>query len=113
MRLTLLTTTGALLLSAGLHAQGAPPALPKCLEDAPPVNLEAKDVSVPKVLPFLGASCGVEIRIEGVDETAAVRSLPNLRFHQAKVVDIFRMLVQASGLTYRVVDEKTIVVTKQ
>src|SRR5215471_8875094 len=113
MRLAMLTTTGALLLSAGLYAQGATPALPKCLQDAPPVNLEAKDVTVAKVLPFLGAACGIEIRVESVEETRAVRTVPNLRFQQAKVADIFRMLLQTSGLTYRVLDEKTIVVTKQ
>src|SRR5262249_54516474 len=113
MRLTVLTTTGALLLSAGLYAQSAPPALPKCLQDAPPVNLEAKDVSVAKVLPFLGAACGIEIRVESVDETQAVRAVQSLRFQQAKVADIFRMLLQASGLTYRVIDERSIVVTKQ
>jgi hypothetical protein len=112
MRLTVLTTTGALLLSAGLSAQSAPP-LPKCLQDAPPVNLEANDVSVAKVLPFLGAACGIEIRVESVDETQAVRAVQSLRFQQAKVADIFRMLLQASGLTFKVVDEKTIVVTKQ
>ena len=113
MRLILLTATSALVLAAVLHAQSAPPALPACMQNAPPVNVEARDVSVAKVLPFLGASCGVEIRVEVVEETGAMRSLPNIRFQQAKVVDIFRMLVQASGLTYRVVDERTIVVTKQ
>ena len=109
---SILLTAIALVLAAVLHAQSAP-ALPACMQNAPPVNVEAKDVSVAKVLPFLGASCGVEIRVEGVDETGVMRSVQSIRFQQARVADIFRMLVQASGLTYRVVDEKTIVVTKQ
>jgi hypothetical protein len=103
----------ALSLSAGAFAQSQPPALPRCMQEAPPVNVDVKDVSVAKVLPFLGASCGIEIRVEDVEGTEATRTLQSVRFQQAKVTDIFQMLVQASRLKYTVVDDKTIVVTKQ
>ena len=103
----------ALSLSAGAFAQSQPPALPRCMQDAPPVNVDVKDVSVAKVLPFLGASCGIEIRVQDVEGTEATRTLQSVRFQQAKVTDIFQLLVQSSRLKYTVVDEKTIVVTKQ
>lgn len=71
------------------------------------------DVVAGQVLPFLGASCGIEIRVEGLEGTDATRPLPNLQFRQTKVADVFRFIVQHYGLKYSVVDDKTIVVTKQ
>ena len=67
MRVIVLTAAAALVLSAALSAQNVSPALPKCMEDAPPFNVNVTDVSVAKVLPFLGASCGIEIRVEGIE----------------------------------------------
>ena len=100
----------AIALSAGVFAQNAEPALPKCLQEAAPANVDLKDVSVAKVLPFLGASCGIEIRVEGIE---AARTVPRVQFQQAKPADVFMMLVRANGLKYVVVDEKTIRVFKQ
>jgi len=37
------------------------------MQDAPPFNVNVTDVSVAKVLPFLGASCGIEVRVEGIE----------------------------------------------
>jgi hypothetical protein len=114
MRLMVVTAITALALSAGLHAQSAASqALPKCMEDAPPLNVDVTDVSIAQVLPFFGAGCGVEIRVEGVEGTAAVRTVPHIRFQQTKISEIFRFTLQAYGLKYNVIDDKTIVVTKQ
>jgi hypothetical protein len=113
MRLTILTAASALLLSAGLSGQTAPQALPKCMEDAPPINVDVKDVSLAKVLPFFGADCGVEIRVEAVEGTAAAQTVPHIQFQQAKISEIFRFALQANGLKYNVLDDKTIVVTRQ
>jgi hypothetical protein len=113
MRSMILTAATALALSAGLSAQNAPPALPKCMEDAPPINVDVKDVSLSQVLPFFGSGCGVEIRVEGVEGTAAARIVPHLQFQQTKISEIFRFTLQAAGLKYNVIDDKTIVVTKQ
>ena len=68
--------------------------------------------TVANALPFFGASCGIEIRVENVEGTEAARELPRVQFQQAKPADVFRFLVNASGLEYTVLDEKTIVVTK-
>ena len=114
MRLMILTAAIGVGLAAGLGAQSAASqALPKCMEDAPPINVDVKDVSLAKVLPFFGAGCGVEIRVEGVEGTEAVQTLPHIHFQQTKISEIFHFALQAYGLTYRVLDEKTIVVTKQ
>ena len=111
MRLLALTVMAALGFSVVGFAQNAPTALPKCLQDAAPFNVDVRDVVVAKALPFLGASCGIEIRVENVDGTAASRTLPHVQFQHAKPADVFLFLVNASGLKYVVVDDTTIVVT--
>jgi hypothetical protein len=108
-----LLTVAALTFAAGIFAQTLEVALPKCMRDAPAVNVDVKDVAVAKVLPFLGARCGIEIRVEGVDGTEAARQVPNIRFQQAKVVDVFLFMVRSFGLKYSVLDDRTILVTKQ
>jgi len=113
MRAMTLTVVAALTLAVGVVAQNVQTPLPKCMQDAPPVNVDASDVAIAKVLPFLGASCGIEIRVEGIDATAAARTVPSVRFHQAKVSDVFLFLVRASGLKYNVLDDRTILVTKR
>ena len=113
MRAMILTACISVTVSVvGVFAQNAPPALPKCLQDAPPTNVDFKNVTIAKVLPFLGAPCGIEIRVEGVEGTEAARQVPNVRFQQTKPVDVFLFLVRSAGLQYRVVDDKTVVVTK-
>src|SRR6185436_1307287 len=111
MRSMILTALAALALSPILLSQNAQPALPKCLQDAPPVNVDFKDVSVAKVLPFLGASCGIDIRVEGIEGTDPARAVPRVQFQQARPAEVFLMLIRANGLKYTVVDEKTIRVT--
>jgi len=113
MRPIIPTVIALLTLSAGVLAQNAQPPLPRCLQDAPPANVDFKNVSVAKVLPFLGASCGIEIRVEGVEGTEAARTVPAVQFQQAKPADVFLLLVRANGLTYTVVNDKTIRVTKR
>ena len=110
---SVLFTVAALTLSAGVFAQNPEVPLPKCMRDAPPVNVDVKDVAVAKVLPFLGASCGIEIRVEGIDGAEAERQVPNIRFQQAKVADVFLFMVRSFGLKYSILDERTILVTKQ
>jgi hypothetical protein len=83
------------------------------MEDAPPINVDVRDVSLAQVLPFFGSGCGVEIRVEGVEGTAAVRTVPRMQFQQTKISEIFRFTLQAYGLKYNVIDDRTIVVTKQ
>jgi len=39
--------------------------------------------------------------------------MPNIQFRQTKIADVFRFIVQANGLKYSVLDDKTILVTKQ
>ena len=111
--MTLAVVAAALALASGVFAQNGQTTLPKCMQDAPPFNVAVTDVVVSKVLPFLGASCGIEIRVEGMDGTDAARTAPNIQFRQTKVADVFRFIVQAYALKYSVVDDKTIVVTKQ
>jgi hypothetical protein len=110
---SVLLAAAALTLSAGVFAQTPEAPLPKCMRDAPPVNVDVKDVAVAKVLPFLGASCGVEIRVEGIEGTEAARQVPAIRFQQAKVADVFLFMVRSFGLKYSVLDDRTILVTKQ
>ena len=95
------------VLSVGVFAQNE---LPKSMQDATPVSLYFKNVSIPEVLTFLGKTCGVEVRVQGVDETAPTRQV---QFAKTKVADVFAFLVQSAGLSYTVVDEKTVIVTKQ
>jgi hypothetical protein len=113
MRLRVLAASTVLVLSTGVYAQSAPQALPKCMEDAPPISADVTEVSIAKVLPFLGAGCGVEIRVEGIEGTGAVRNVPRLQIQQTRIADIFRFLLQPYGLKYTVLDEKTILVTRQ
>ena len=97
----------AFVLSVGVFAQAD---LPKSMQDASPVSLDFKNVTIPEVLAFLGKACGVEVRFQGVEETAATRQV---QFANTKVADAFALLVRGAGLTYTVVDEKTVLVTKQ
>ena len=113
MRSTALTVVAAVAFSVGVLAQNEQTALPKCMQDAAPVNVDFKDVTVAKVLPFLGASCGIEIRVENIEGTEAARTVPSVRFQQTKPADLFLLLVRSSGLKYSILDEKTILVTKQ
>jgi len=103
----------ALAVSVGVLAQNEQASLPKCLEDASPVNVDFKDVTIAKVLSFLGASCGIEIGVENIEGTEAARTVPNVRFNQTKPAEIFVFLVRTSHLKYAVLDDKTIVVTTQ
>ena len=112
MRSIALTLVAVLALASGVFAQNAQ-TLPKCMQDAPPFNVAVTDVVVRNVLPFLGASCGIEIRVEGIEGTKAAQSVPNLHFRQANVAEVFRFIVQAYGLKFNVLDDKTIVVTAQ
>jgi hypothetical protein len=101
------TALGAVLaLSLGVFAQSD---LPKCLQDTTPANLNFRNVTIPEVLRFLGNSCGVEVRLEGVEETPPTR---NVQFTRTKLADAFVFLVRGAGLTYTVLDEKTVLVTK-
>ena len=113
MRSMVLVVITALALSVAAFAQNGQSALPKCLQDAAPSNVDFRDVTVAKVLPLLGAGCGIEIRVENVEGTEAARILPHVQFQQTKPADVFLMLVRSSGLKYTVVDDKTIVVTRQ
>ena len=113
MRSMVLIVAAALVLPIGVFAQSVQTTLPKCMQDAAPVNVDFRDVPVAKVLTFLGASCGIEIRVEGIEGTDAARPVPSVRFQQAKVADVFLFLVRSAGLKYSVLDDKTIVVTKQ
>jgi len=108
-----LTASAALLLTGGLYAQAGAPALPKCMEDAPPINVDVTDVSIVKVLPFFGAGCGVEVRVEGVEGTAALEPVPHIQFQQTKIGEIFRFILPAYGLKYSVLNDRTIIVTKR
>ena len=113
MRSMTLTVFAAFALSVVAFAQNVQGALPKCLQDAAPFNVDVREVTVAKVLPFLGASCGIEIRVENVEGTEAARTVPRVQFQQTKPADVFVMLVRSSGLKYTVLDDKTILVSKQ
>jgi hypothetical protein len=113
MRSMVLTVVAALALSVVAFGQNEQSALPKCLQDAAPFNVDVREVTVAKVLPFLGASCGIEIRVENVEGTEATRTLPRVQFQQTKPADVFLVMVRHAGLKYTVLDDKTILVTKQ
>ena len=113
MRSMLLLMISAFALSVVAFAQNGPSTLPKCLQDAAPFNVDVREVAIAKVLPFLGAGCGIEIRVENVEGTEAVRTMPRVQFQQTKPADVFLMFVRSSGLKYTVLDDKTILVTKQ
>jgi len=114
MRAMILIACIAITLSVvGVLAQNAEPAFPSCLQDAPPINVDFRNVTIAKVLPFLGVSCGIDIRVEDVEGTAAARQVPSVRFQQTKPVKVFLFLVRSAGLKFSVLDDKTIVVTKR
>lgn len=112
MRWMALTVVAVLALASGVFAQNTQ-TLPKCMQDAPPFNVAVTDVVIGNVLPFLGASCGIEIRVEGIEGSKAAQPVPNLQFRQANVAQLFRFIVQTYALKFSVLDDKTIVVTKQ
>jgi hypothetical protein len=111
MRFMLSTLVVTLSLAAGVFGQDASPALPKCLQDAPAANVDFKNTTVAEVLAFLAASCRIEIRVEGIEGTAAARRVPAVQFQQTKPAEVFAFLVRSSGLKYTTIDDKTIVVT--
>ena len=106
MRSTFLAVMAVLVLSVGVFAQND---LPKSMQDASPVSLYFKNVTISEVLTFLGKTCGVEVRVQGVEETATRQ----VQFARTSVADAFAFLVQSSGLSYTVVDEKTVLITRQ
>jgi hypothetical protein len=106
MRWTVTALVVVFVLSVGVFAQSD---LPKCMQDAAPVTLSFRNVTVPEVLTFLGNTCGVDVRVEGVGETPA---RPAVQFARTRIADAFAFLVRSAGLSYTVVDEKTVVVTK-
>jgi hypothetical protein len=71
MRSMVLVVITALALSVAAFAQNGQSALPKCLQDAAPFNVDVREVTVAKVLPFIGAGCGIEIRVKNVEGTEA------------------------------------------
>lgn len=68
-----------------------------------------KNVTIPEVLTFLGKSYGVEVRFQSTPAAQTV----NVQFAKTSAGDVFRMLAGGAGLSYRVVDEKTLLVTGQ
>ena len=78
MRSMVLIVVAALVLSIGVVAQSVQTTLPKCMQDAAPINVDFKDVTVVRVLTFLGTSCGIEIRAEGIEGTDAAFSIKEI-----------------------------------
>jgi hypothetical protein len=89
------------------------PELPKCLQDAAPTNVDLKDVTLPQVLTFLAGACGINVRVDDIPESEASRVVPRVQFNQTKLSDVFRFIVTSAGWRYTVVDEKTLVLTRQ
>jgi hypothetical protein len=103
MRTTILAVVAIVVLSAAsILAQDA---LPKSMEDAQPVNIHLRNAPVSELFKILGATSGVDIRTEGGDRPV------NVNFTNAKVSDVFNFFITAGHWTYKVVDEKTIIVT--
>ena len=106
MRSMVLALLGVIFLSVGVVAQND---LPKAMQDPTPINVNLKNVTISKVLTFLGKSYGVEVRFQSTPAEKTV----NVQFTKTSVADVFRMLAGSAGLSYRVVDEKTLLVTGQ
>jgi beta-lactamase regulating signal transducer with metallopeptidase domain len=88
------------------------PELPHCLQDAGLISFDLKDVTIPQVLKFLASACGVEVRVEGIEGTEAARTVPRVQFSNTKLSEVFQFLVTAAGLSYAVVDETTLLITR-
>ena len=94
----------AVLLTVGLRAQAD---LPKLMQDAQPVNLQAQNTDAGDLLKMLGRTVGVEIRVAA--DAGPLQRL-SLRFANAKGTEVFAFILEAANLTYTVVDDRTIVV---
>ncbi|HVZ20689.1 MAG TPA: M56 family metallopeptidase, partial [Vicinamibacterales bacterium] len=95
------------------RAAAVSPELPKCLRDAAPTNVDLTNVTIPDALTLLGGACGISVRVEGIPEREASRVVPRVQFSQARPSEIFRFLITSASWRYTVVDDTTLVLTRQ
>jgi type II secretory pathway component GspD/PulD (secretin) len=102
-----------LALSVGVLAGQSPQAdLSKLAPNSEPITLRFQKAQLADVLSFLSKASGIQI---GVTPDVTLPTDPiNINFNNAKFVDVFKLLVTgAANLSYNVIDEKTVLITKK
>jgi hypothetical protein len=107
----LIGTAAALGLAfiAGLSAQQPPPQLDPELANRSAVTIKFQDVKLTNALEMMSKTSGVAITT-----TQDVKDAPNVtaEFKHATFTEVVTALLGPAGLTYKVVNKKTIVVFK-
>jgi hypothetical protein len=112
MRLTASVIVAVFLaLGVGALAGQSPQTdLSKLTPNSGLIALRFQNAQLADVLAILSKASGIQI---GVTPDVRLPTEPiNLNFSNAKLADVFRLLVAGANLTYNVVDEKTVLITK-
>jgi type II secretory pathway component GspD/PulD (secretin) len=113
MRLIASVIAAALLaFSVGVLAGQSPQTdLSKLRPNSEPITLRFENAQLANVLSFLSKASGIQI---GVTPDVTLPTDPiNVNFSNAKFVDVFKLLVTGANLSYNVIDEKTVLITKK
>jgi hypothetical protein len=113
MRLTTSVIVATFLaLSVGVLAGQSPQTdLSKLAVNSEPVNIQFQNAQFRDVLSLLGKAYGIQIGVT-LDVTLPTNPI-NVNFSNAKFVDVFKLLVEGNSLSYTVVDEKTVLITRK
>jgi type II secretory pathway component GspD/PulD (secretin) len=113
MRLTTSVIVATFLaLSVGVLAGQSPQTdLSKLAVNSEPITFRFQNAQLADVLSFLSKASGIQI---GVTPDVILPTDPiNVNFSNAKFVDVFKLLVTGASLSYNVVDEKTVLITRK
>ena len=93
----------ALVIAASVSLAGQP------VLKAFPVSLKLVDVSLSEVLDFIGRMAKLDIQVDdAVPQEVRERKIANVVFRDADLESVLRVVTSRDGLTFDIVDEKTI-----
>ena len=85
--------------------------LSKLTPNSEPVTIRFQNAQFIDVISFLGQASGIQIRL--APDVNVPKEPLTINFANAKFANVFNFLVTAAYLSYTVVDEKTVLITKR